>query len=753
MANLSDVIDQMADFGLTGITESDLLVDGVVHRFRPDESRSATSWYVLFEFVTTKGDRLISGSFGDWRFDVSEKVKVKGQTKLTDEEKARFRDEQKKKQALAKQEREAKARKAAQRAGELWKKLKTSGACSYLNRKQVKPFGLRFGKDDSVVVPLTDIKERINGLQVIYGKPKKGRDKDFWPYGLSLKGAMYRIGNRPRAGEPVVICEGYATGASIHEATGLCVFVAFNVGNLEPVASAVHKAFSKSPIVIAGDDDYLTVLPDGSVNPGKTKADEVAHKFDGVAVVPSFANRDDGVKWTDFNDLHVNESLDVVKKQIEWAVSKIARTPTSTGGESKQLAPDDLWTFSLHQLIERFVLVYGTQTVFDDRIGCVMTLAAMRAAMGDNLVKDWQTVPDRRVVQKENVLFDPSQTCDPDTTVNLFRGWPIKPAKGECDLILELLEYLCGSDQEVIDWVIKWSAYPLQHPGAKMRTAIIMHGGEGAGKNIFWGAIGAIYEKYYAIITQTELESQFNNWASGKMFIIGNEVVSRQEMYHQKGRIKNMITEPVWSINEKMLPLRMEQNHANFVFLSNAIQPGTPDKDDRRYLVIWTPPVLSQDFYKSVGDQVNNGGVAALYDYLLNVDLGDFNPHTKPPMTSAKEELIEAAMDSHERFYREWVAGELRYPVIPCLTGQLYDAYVTWCKTKGERPARDAVFGAAMSKRIERSRKWFTDSGGKKMQRRFYIPKNSLKDVQKSEHVWLGERIEDFDKTLRDLAA
>jgi putative DNA primase/helicase len=765
VASLSDVIDQMADFGITGISESDLIVDGTVKRFRPDEGRGKTAWYVLFEFVSEKGERFISGSFGDWRFgDKGQNIKVKGQSKLTNEEKKQFRDEQKRKQVLAKKKREEVARKAAQRAGTLWEKLKISGACSYLDRKQVHAYGLRFGNKDSVVVPLTDIKERILGLQVIYGSPKKGAlDKEFWPKGCSLSGACFRIGGRPRSGEPIVVCEGYATGASIHQATGLCVFVAFNVGNLEPVASAVHKAFGKSPIVVAGDDDYLTTLPNGSVNPGKTKAEEVAHKVEGIAVVPTFMDRKHGVKWTDFNDLHVNESLDSVKKQIEWALSKIAATLPSTGEEEKTLNDDDLWSFNLKKIIDRFVLIYGTQTVFDDIIGCVMTLPSMRAAMGDELVKDWQTDPDRRVVKKENVLFDPSETCNVETTVNLFRGWPIKPVQGKCDLILELLEYLCAScmsndgvdnREEVFDWIIKWCAYPLQHPGAKMRTAIIMHGGEGAGKNIFWSAIGAIYEKYYAIITQTELESQFNNWASGKMFVIGNEVVSRQEMYHQKGRIKNMITEPVWAINEKMLPLRMEQNHANFVFLSNAIQPGTPDKDDRRYLVVWTPPVLSQDFYKDASDQVDNGGVSALYHYLLNVELGDFNEHTKPPMTNAKQELIEASMDSHERFYREWVNKELQYPVIPCLTSQLYQAYVSWCKTKGERPARDAVFGSAISKQpdIERARKRFT-VGSNTKQQRFYIPRNTLKDIAKSEPVWLGEKVSQFDECMRDMAA
>ena len=273
------------------------------------------------------------------------------------------------------------------------------------------------------------------------------------------------------------------------------------------------------------------------------------------------------------------------------------------------------------------------------------------------------------------------------------------------------------------------------------------------GKITFWDAVRRIYSQYSAIITQVELESQFNSWASGKMFIIGNEVVSRQEMYHQKGRLKNMITEPVWAINEKMLPVRMEENHANFVFLSNSIQPGTPDKDDRRYLVVWTPPIKESNYYINVSNEIEGGGIEAFYHYLMQTDLAGFSPHSKPPMTTAKEDLIEAAMDSHERFWREWKAGDLIYPFTPCLTEQLYQAYTKWCSGKGERPARDAVFGAAMSKRVKRKVKRFANHPNKPTQRRFYLPDGVLRDVDVSEQQWLYNMVSNFSNRLEALAA
>jgi hypothetical protein len=122
-----------------------------------------------------------------------------------------------------------------------------------------------------------------------------------------------------------------------------------------------------------------------------------------------------------------------------------------------------------------------------------------------------------------------------------------------------------------------------------MESAVVMHGEEGLGKNFFWDVVSRIYRDYATVITQNELESQFNTWSSRKLFMVANEVVSRSELREHKGRLKNYITERELQINEKLLPLRTERNHMNFVFLSNETQPLALDRTDRRYLVIWTP--------------------------------------------------------------------------------------------------------------------------------------------------------------------
>ena len=94
------------------------------------------------------------------------------------------------------------------------------------------------------------------------------------------------------------------------------------------------------------------------------------------------------------------------------------------------------------------------------------------------------------------------------------------------------------------------------------------------------------------------------------------------------------------------------------VFLSNEVMPLVLERDDRRYVVIWVPPKLSQLFFDDVNDEINAGGIQALHHHLMNLDLGDFNEHTKPPLTRAKMDLQELGKSSEGRFLNDWCCLE-----------------------------------------------------------------------------------------------
>lgn len=365
-------------------------------------------------------------------------------------------------------------------------------------------------------------------------------------------------------------------------------------------------------------------------------------------------------------------------------------------------------------LIENFALIYGTDTVWDGANRMIMKIANMAHAHGSDLVKLWKGSEGRRTIMVTDVVFDPTGTADPATTVNLFAGIALEPAAQatEADVkpILELIRFLTSKAspdadecEEIMHWLLCWLAYPLQHLGTKLRTAIVMHGDEGAGKNFLFDLWVEIFGKYGALVGQDELEDKFNDWRSCKLAVVGDEVSSRQELVHNKNRLKALVTSGTVQINPKNLPRREEKNHINIVFLSNELQPLALDNSDRRYLVIFTPRAREFDFYRRLKEWRAQNGVALFYRYLLDYPLEGFDPFAPPPMTRAKADLIDMNRKSAERFWIEWATGEIDLPYRSCSVDQAYKAYLKYCQRTGDRfPVQKNTF-ARMVYRVSES--------------------------------------------------
>lgn len=414
-----------------------------------------------------------------------------------------------------------------------------------------------------------------------------------------------------------------------------------------------------------------------------------------------------------------------------------------------------------NSLIANFGLIYGTDTVWDGSERIIMKLANMAHAHGADLVKMWKGSPDRRTVRQQDVVFDPTGKADPVKCINLFDGIAMEPVEGDVAPMLELVRYLTSRSSEDateadmhMHWMLQWLAYPLQHVGAKLRTSIVMHGDEGAGKNFLFDTVAAIYGKYGVLVGQDELEDKFNDWRSCKLFVVGDEVSSRQELVHNKNRLKALITSPSVQINPKNLPRREESNHMNVVFLSNEITPLALDNSDRRYLVIYTPRAKGFEFYRALGKWRDGGGVAAFFYFLLNYPLDGFDPYAPAPQTTAKRDLIDINRKSPELFWLAWSQGEIDLPYEPCSVSQAYRGYLKWCQRTGDRfPFKQAMFTRTVLR--------ISESEDRPVKEKVMAPKNDL-GIKKSERmlltldppnedqgVWAGECRDSFETYLR----
>jgi putative DNA primase/helicase len=299
-----------------------------------------------------------------------------------------------------------------------------------------------------------------------------------------------------------------------------------------------------------------------------------------------------------------------------------------------------------------------------------------------------------------------------------------------------------------VSWILRWCALPLQRPGTKLATAIIMHGAEGTGKNMFWDVLKQIYGPYGTIIGQAQIESDFNGWLSARLFVIGNEVLGRKEKWELRGALKHMVTEDVIHINEKNMRERVERNHVNLVFLSNEVQPLAISHGDRRYLVVdcWAEHPEGKSYYDRVKAEINAGGIDAFYDYLLKLPLGDFTAHTKPIVTAAKRELVELGRDDSERFLEHWKQGLLAVPYGAAPFDELYTQLRRWCQAEGERhiPTKTRFGRLARIRLKSKVTRAHGVGGYSARQKTVYWDEEAVPDTCEDLDGWLKERCQAF---------
>jgi putative DNA primase/helicase len=216
------------------------------------------------------------------------------------------------------------------RATKIWESSSdVGGDHKYLESKQVMAHGARVYQgeridgtscDGALVVPIQDAAGDVCQLQLIFPDGKKRFLRGPKPAGL-----FYVVGD---PGDVVCIAEGFATAASISEATGHAVAVAFDCVGLLPVAEAIRRALPETKIVICADDDYKTVG-----NPGVTNANAAAMATRSFVAIPNFgADRPEGC--TDFNDLARLHGAEAVGACVESAHQPEAVPSPPTSPES-----------------------------------------------------------------------------------------------------------------------------------------------------------------------------------------------------------------------------------------------------------------------------------------------------------------------------------------------------------------------------------------------------------------------------------
>lgn len=208
----------------------------------------------------------------------------------------------------------------------------------YLDRKNVGTYGILQEADGKILIPARDIDGKLWSVQAIDHDGEKRFAKGGRKAGLMhIIDPNNRIGEKPVKSQAlgkgtIIIAEGYATAASIFEATKQPTVAGFDAGNLKAVAEAVRAKYPDAKIVIAADNDHkLEAKPIGNV--GVQKAIEAARAVGGVVVVPDLTPEQKAKGMSDWNDL----TNDIGKAAVALQMRKqIARELSQEQGKQAQ---------------------------------------------------------------------------------------------------------------------------------------------------------------------------------------------------------------------------------------------------------------------------------------------------------------------------------------------------------------------------------------------------------------------------------
>ena len=264
------ILDAMRAAGLAPHKDLDLGDDGQLARYRVlgDKAGSKNGWVVHHTHP------ICSGAFGSWKTGESHTWREASTKPQTHQERAELQRQMQVMRAARDVEREKVQSEARARAAKLWERARpATNAHPYLQRKAVGAYGLRQLRD-LLLIPARDAHGELQTLQFIGADGAKR-----FLSGGRIAGCYCAIG---KPADSLLLCEGFATGATLFAATGRAVAVCFSAGNLQPVALALRKKFPGLQLIVCADNDATLG------NPGLTRATEAARAVGGLVAVPRF---------------------------------------------------------------------------------------------------------------------------------------------------------------------------------------------------------------------------------------------------------------------------------------------------------------------------------------------------------------------------------------------------------------------------------------------------------------------------------
>lgn len=312
---VQEFADALKAHGL--LVEGEPVMDGRWHRVAVDGDRRGVTSGSYRGFL----DGVPNGQIMNYRMGQEAVKWVATGTTIDPTERANLQAQAATRAAEREAERAAQAERGAQEARTLLRgaePIDSEMQHPYLERKNAFPFSDVRVKEGALLVPMHNAAGPVRNVQSISPSGEKR-----YIAGAEKTGLFHMIDPDHRAGAgPLIVVEGYATGSTLHEATSGPVAVAFDAGNLKPVAEALRAKYPNAPIVIAADNDHH--LPaQNKPNVGVERAEAAAQAVDGRVIVPAFTEAEKAKGLTDWNDLRAERGPKAAEAAIGEALDAV----------------------------------------------------------------------------------------------------------------------------------------------------------------------------------------------------------------------------------------------------------------------------------------------------------------------------------------------------------------------------------------------------------------------------------------------
>jgi hypothetical protein len=237
--------------------------------------------------------------------------------------------------------------------------------------------------------------------------------------------------------------------------------------------------------------------------------------------------------------------------------------------------------------------------------------------------------------QYNGVVYEPG--VETPGKFNLWTGFACQPRPGDCSLYLaHLRDNISSGNAEHFEYLLNWMAWGVQNPGERAEVAVVMRGGEGAGKGMGIKSFGSLFGAHFAHVSRAQhLVGNFNAHLQQCSVLFADEAFFAGDRTHD-GTLKALITEDTIRIEPKGVDSFDVRNCLHILMSSNSDWVIPAGADARRYFVLTVSEARKQDhaYFAAIAKQMENGGREALLHYLMHRDVSGFNIRAVP-MTEA----------------------------------------------------------------------------------------------------------------------